>query len=76
MKTTKIIITTASVLMLTACGDTMGQRALSGGGIGAGAGALGAAVTGGSVGGGALVGGLVGAGVGAATNSRQIDLSK
>jgi len=44
-------IVTAS---LAGCGDTPGERAVSGAGIGAGAGALTGAVTGGSVGGGGI----------------------
>lgn len=55
-------------LLATACGDTWGQRAVTGGAIGAGTGAVIGAATGGlSVVGGALIGGAVGAGIGAAT---------
>ncbi|MGE0421187.1 MAG: bacteriocin [Reyranellaceae bacterium] len=58
-------------LLLSACGNTWGQRAVTGGGIGAAAGAVVGAATGGlSVLGGALIGGAVGAGVGAATTPR------
>jgi len=63
-----------SALLLSACGDTQGQRALSGGGIGAGVGAVGAAVTGGSPVAGALIGGGVGAVTGAATSKKDINL--
>jgi hypothetical protein len=59
---------------LTACGNSQGDRALSGAGIGAGAGAAGAALTGGSVVGGALLGGAAGAAVGALTDKNDIDL--
>ncbi|WP_255467947.1 bacteriocin [Reyranella sp. CPCC 100927] len=56
------------VLLVSACGDTWGQRAVTGGAIGAGTGAVVGAATGGlSVLGGALIGGAIGAGVGAAT---------
>lgn len=62
----------ASVLFLvTACGDTWGQRAVTGGGIGAGSGALLGAFTPLGVLPGALIGGAVGAGVGAATTPRR-----
>lgn len=64
------------VLSLTACGNTKGERALSGAGIGAGVGAVGSAVTGGSLLGGAAVGGAVGAAAGALTDKDQIDLDK
>lgn len=58
-------------LLLSACGNTWGQRAVTGGGIGAAAGAVVGAATGGlSVVGGALIGGAVGAGIGAATTPR------
>lgn len=61
-------------LSLTACGNTTGERALSGGGIGAGVGAVGSAVTGGSPWTGAAIGGAVGAATGALTDEDQIDL--
>ncbi len=68
-------ITVITVLMLTsACGNTQGERAISGGAIGAGVGALGGAAIGGSAVGGAIVGGAVGAATGALTNKHQIDL--
>lgn len=59
---------------LAACGETRGERALSGGAIGAGAGAVGGALTGGSPVTGALIGGAVGAGAGALTDKDQINL--
>ncbi|HKV14634.1 MAG TPA: hypothetical protein VJQ81_06295 [Reyranella sp.] len=58
------------VLALAACGETPGQRAVTGGAIGAGTGA----VVGSTVGhplGGAVVGGLGGAAVGAATTPER-----
>jgi hypothetical protein len=61
----------AATLLVSACGDTWGQRAVTGGAIGAGTGAAIGAATGGlSVVGGALIGGAIGAGVGAATTPR------
>jgi hypothetical protein len=55
------------VVLLAACGQTTGERAISGGLLGAGAGAGVSALTGGSVGTGALIGGGVGAAGGALT---------
>ncbi len=52
---------------LAGCGHTRGERALSGGAIGAGVGAVGAEVLGGDPVTGAIVGGAVGAGTGALT---------
>lgn len=64
-------ILVAASLLLSACGNTWGQRAVTGGGIGAATGALVGAATGGlSIVGGALIGGAVGAGIGAATTGR------
>jgi len=63
------------VLALGACGQTTGVRALSGGAIGAGAGAIGGALMG-SPGTGALIGGALGAGTGALTSPSQIDLGR
>ena len=59
---------------LAGCGDSPGQRALCGGAIGAGGGAIIGAVTGMGTGTGALVGGAAGAVTGAATTKRQINL--
>jgi osmotically inducible lipoprotein OsmB len=54
-------------LSLSACGDTWGQRAATGGAIGAGAGLAVGALAGWPLLGPALAGGVVGAGIGAAT---------
>lgn len=54
-------------LSLSACGDTWGQRAATGGGIGAGTGLAIAALAGWPLIGPALAGAAVGAGIGAAT---------
>jgi osmotically inducible lipoprotein OsmB len=62
--------------LLAACGTSTSDRALSGGAIGAGTGALGGAVLGGSPLTGALLGGAVGAGTGALTDSRDVDLGR
>jgi osmotically inducible lipoprotein OsmB len=67
----RVIVLTFVLLALTACGDTWGQRAVTGGGIGAGSGALLGAVTPLGILPGALIGGAVGAGVGAATTPKR-----
>lgn len=61
---------------LAACGSTTSDRALSGGAIGAGAGAVGGALTGGSPVTGAIVGGAAGAAAGAVTKKKDVDLGK
>ena len=63
---------TLTVLLLgvSACGDTWGQRAVTGGGIGAGSGALLGVATGFNPLLGAVVGGAGGAAIGAATTPR------
>ncbi len=65
----------ASALSLAACGTDPGERALSGGLIGAGAGAAIGAATGGSAATGALIGGAAGAVGGAATSPCDVDLN-
>lgn len=60
---------------LTACGETKTDRALSGGAIGAGAGAVGGALLG-APGTGALLGGAAGAATGALTKKKDVDLGK
>ncbi|HSH99955.1 MAG TPA: YMGG-like glycine zipper-containing protein [Reyranella sp.] len=66
-----IIVLGAILLTATACGETWGQRAVTGGGIGAGSGAVIGALTGLGPLTGAVVGGLVGAGAGAATTPHR-----
>jgi osmotically inducible lipoprotein OsmB len=63
-------------LLLAACGTSTSDRAISGGGIGAAAGAGASAIAGGSPLTGALLGGAAGAATGALTNEKQIDLGK
>ncbi len=67
MHMTKFILIATALFGLTACGNTWGERAVTGGAIGAGSGAALGAVTGVGILPGAVVGGAVGAGVGAAT---------
>jgi osmotically inducible lipoprotein OsmB len=59
------------VLTLSACGDTWGERAVTGGGIGAGTGLVIGAVAGWPLLVPVLVGTAVGAGIGAATNNNK-----
>jgi hypothetical protein len=57
-----------AMVMLAGCGDTWGERAATGGGLGLAAGAAVGAMTGGlSIVGGALIGGAAGAVIGAVT---------
>ncbi|HSI00128.1 MAG TPA: cell envelope biogenesis protein OmpA [Reyranella sp.] len=71
MNTIKLILMTTVLLSVAACGNTWGQRAVTGGAIGAGSGAAIGAVTGVGILPGAIVGGAVGAGVGAATTPER-----
>ena len=74
MKKFAFAVLVSSTLLLAACGNTTGERALSGAGIGAGAGAVGTALTGGNPWAGAAVGGIAGGVVGAVTDEDDIDL--
>lgn len=65
-----VALCAALALGTAACGDTPGQRALTGGAIGAGGGALVGAAAGNPVAG-AVVGGLGGAAIGAATTPNR-----
>ena len=58
-------------LMLSACGESPGTRAVTGGLLGAGTGAAVSGITGGNAGTGALIGGGVGAVGGAVTAPRR-----
>ncbi len=66
----------ASALGLAACGTGTGERAISGGALGAGVGAGAAGVTGGNIGTGALLGGAAGAAAGALTDEDDIYLGE
>jgi O-antigen ligase len=63
----------ASALVMAGCGTSPGDRAVSGGLLGAGAGAAIGSVTG-SAGTGAIIGGVAGAAIGAATDPCDLDL--
>jgi len=71
MSVIKLAAAFAILLSVAACGDTWGQRAVTGGAIGAGSGAIVGGATGVGVLPGALIGGAVGAGVGAATTPER-----
>jgi osmotically inducible lipoprotein OsmB len=75
MKIMSIAAVLAIGTTLSACGNTQGDRALTGAGLGAGAGAVGGALVGHPVGG-ALVGGAAGAATGALTDSDDINFGK
>ena len=68
-------ICAAAMLTLAGCGTDPGGRAVSGGLLGAGAGAAIGAATGGNPATGALIGGAVGAIGGAATSPCDVDLN-
>lgn len=70
------VVLVAMAVGLAGCGYTPGDRAASGGLIGAGAGAAIVAATGGAPLVGALVGGAVGAGAGALTSPDTVNLGK
>ncbi len=67
---------TCAVTLLAACGETTGDRALSGAGLGAATGAAAGAITGGSVGQGALIGAAIGAAGGALTDKDDVNFGK
>jgi len=69
------VAATLSLLSLSACGYTPGDRALSGAGLGAAAGAVGGALVG-SPGTGALIGAGVGAAAGALTSPDDVYLGR
>ena len=70
MRKTMTVVAAALTLSLAACGEEPGTRAVTGGLLGAGAGAAVGAATGGNAGTGALIGGGVGAVGGAVTAPR------
>ena len=72
----KILAVIGAMSMLAACGESKGDRALSGAGIGAATGAGVGILTGGSGTTGALIGGAVGAAGGALTNKNDVNLGK
>jgi hypothetical protein len=76
MRKTSLAILAIAGLGLGACGYSTGDRAVSGGLLGAGAGAGVAAITGGNAGTGALIGGAAGAAGGALTSGNDVNLGR
>ena len=72
----KVLLLAGLTVTLAACGHSQGDRAVSGGLIGAGAGAVIGSVTGIGPAGGAVIGGAVGAIGGAATSPRDVNLGR
>ena len=70
-----MIASTLSVMALAGCGTTTGDRAISGGLLGAAGGAAIGSTTG-NAGTGAVIGGVAGAAAGAVTSSDQVHLGK
>ena len=68
------VLLAASITTLAGCGYSPGHRALTGGAIGAGGGAIIGAATGMGAGTGALIGAGAGALTGAATTHNQVNL--
>lgn len=73
---TSLLLATVAALAISACGQSQTDRALSGGGIGAGTGAVGSAVLGGDPVTGAVIGGAVGAAAGGLTDQDDLDLGR
>ncbi|MGH6953157.1 MAG: YMGG-like glycine zipper-containing protein [Alphaproteobacteria bacterium] len=71
-----LVIAVLALAALAACGRSPGDRALSGAGIGAGSGVVGAALVGGNPGTGAVVGAAAGAAIGAVSNPDKFNLGK
>jgi osmotically inducible lipoprotein OsmB len=69
----RILLLSTIILALSACGTSKGERALSGGAIGAGVGVIGGALAGGSPATGAIIGGAAGAAIGAVTDKDDIN---
>jgi osmotically inducible lipoprotein OsmB len=72
----QLIILATLAGSVSACGYSTGDRAVSGGLLGAGAGAGIGAITGGNAGTGALIGGAAGAAGGALTSGNDVNLGK
>lgn len=70
------LLAVMGALAVAGCGQTHGERALSGAGLGAAGGAAVGAVTGGSLLTGAVVGGLGGAAMGALTSPSDVNLGR
>jgi uncharacterized membrane protein len=71
-----VFLAAALAAGLAACGQSQGDRALSGAGLGAAGGAAVGALTGGSPLTGAVIGGVGGAAAGALTSPRDVNLGR
>lgn len=76
MHSKSLILSCVLCVLVAACGHSKSDRALSGAGIGAGAGAVGSAIIGGNPLTGAVIGGGVGAAAGALTDEDDVDLGR
>ena len=76
MKNFKLVTILAVCTLVSACGYSKTDRALSGGAIGAGVGAAGTALAGGSPWAGAAIGGAAGAITGAVTDPNKVNLDR
>lgn len=76
MRQAKLAVVVLAALGLGACGYSTGDRAISGGLLGAGAGAGVSALTGGDTVTGALIGGAAGAAGGALTSGRKVNMGR
>lgn len=77
MRRNRTLMALALVLpIVAACGYSSGDRALSGAGIGAAAGAVGGALVGGSPAAGAVIGGAAGAVTGAVSDPDRLNLGR
>jgi len=76
MRKSSLVLLAVAGLGLGACGYSTGDRAVSGGLLGAGAGAGIGALTGGNAGTGALIGGAAGAAGGALTSGNDVNLGR
>jgi hypothetical protein len=70
-----VMVLALPLLGLAACGESTGDRAMSGAGLGASVGLLGGALAGSPLTG-ALLGGVLGAGAGILTSPGQVDLGR
>lgn len=76
MKSFLVVPVLVATLALAGCGRSTGDRAVSGGLLGAGAGAAISGLTGGSLATGAVIGGALGAAGGAVTSPRNVNLGR
>lgn len=71
-----LVVGSVLAVSLAACGETRGDRVLSGAGLGAATGTAATVLTGGNPWTGAIVGGAVGAAAGAVTDKKDVNVGK